>query len=65
MYELFIELTSFKLYAHMVVVSHTVNHGLLIFVVYLEKGKVLLRLKFLKCVYICGLIIYVLRFTPS
>ena len=51
MYELFIELTSFKLYAHMVVVSHTVNHGLLIFVVYLEKGKVLLRLKFLNCIY--------------
>ena len=52
MYELFIELTSFKLYAHMVMVSHTFNHGLLIFVVYLEKGKVLLRIKFLKCVYI-------------
>ena len=52
MYELFIELTSFKLYAHMVVVSHTFNHGLLIFVVYLEKGKVLLRLKvFEMCVY--------------
>ena len=36
----------------MVVVSHSVSHGLLIFVLYLEKGKVLLIPKVLKCVYI-------------
>ena len=35
----------------MVVVSHTGSLGLLIFVVYLEKGKVLLGPKFFK--YIC------------
>ena len=34
----------------MIVVSHSSSRGLLIFVAYLEKGKVLLGLKFLKCV---------------
>ena len=34
----------------MVEVSHTGSLGLLIFVVYLEKGKVLVGPKFLKCV---------------
>ena len=53
MYELSnMDLTSFSLYAHVVVVSHTNSCGHLIFVVYLEKGKVLPGPKFLKCVFI-------------
>ena len=34
----------------MIVLSHSSSCGLLIFVAYLEKGKVLLGLNFLKCV---------------
>ena len=59
----------------MIVVSHSSSRGLLIFVAYLEKGKVLLGLKFLKCVCIHVGLLYVtlhgkmdkniLRFSPS
>ena len=43
-------LDQFLASTHMIVVSHTSSHAILIFVAYLEKGKVLLAPKFLKCV---------------
>ena len=51
----------------MIVVSHTSSHALLIFVAYLEKGKVLLGPKFLKCVckHVGLILINALRFLQT
>ena len=58
----FVYLTSFKLYANMIVVSHTGTPGATYFVVYLETVKVYSGTKLFEvCVYICWLIIHCIQ----